>query len=100
MTIVESFSFGTPVIGSELGGIPELIENNKNGFLFRYGNVDSLNEVLKKALNLSETDYNILATNALRFAKSNFDKEIHYQSLMNIYEMTIERHPSDAITQF
>ncbi|HSZ24904.1 MAG TPA: glycosyltransferase, partial [Cytophagaceae bacterium] len=33
-TIVESFAHGTPVIGSALGGIKELIKNGSNGFLF------------------------------------------------------------------
>lgn len=32
-TLVESFSCGTPALGFDIGGIPELIENNKTGFL-------------------------------------------------------------------
>ena len=34
LVIYESFSTGTPVIGSDIGGIPELIKENYNGFLF------------------------------------------------------------------
>jgi len=31
LTIIESFALGTPVIGANIGGIPELIEENKTG---------------------------------------------------------------------
>lgn len=32
--IIEAYSYGIPVIGSNTGGIPELIENGKTGFIF------------------------------------------------------------------
>jgi len=32
--ILESFAFGVPVIGSNIGGIPEMITEGKNGMLF------------------------------------------------------------------
>ena len=34
MSLAESVSLGTPVLGAKIGGIPELIEENKNGFTF------------------------------------------------------------------
>jgi len=39
--IYESFMAGTPVIGSKIGGIPELIEDGYNGLLFNTGNLSS-----------------------------------------------------------
>jgi len=32
--IIESFRVGVPVIGSNIGGIPEIIQEEHNGFLF------------------------------------------------------------------
>lgn len=40
--IIEAYSYGIPVIGSNRGGIPELIEENKTGFLFDPDIKDSL----------------------------------------------------------
>lgn len=40
LSVIESFQCGTPVIGADIGGIPELIEDGKNGLLFKHG--DSL----------------------------------------------------------
>lgn len=41
-SIMESLSLGTPVLGSNLGGISELIDNGINGELFRYDSIDDL----------------------------------------------------------
>jgi glycosyltransferase involved in cell wall biosynthesis len=42
LSIMESISLGTPVIGSNLGGIPELIKDSNNGFLFKPNDRDDL----------------------------------------------------------
>lgn len=47
MVIYESFINGTPVIGSGIGGIPELVEVGHNGYLFGAGNVDELKGILE-----------------------------------------------------
>jgi glycosyltransferase involved in cell wall biosynthesis len=54
LVIYESFSTGTPVIGSDIGGVPELIEDGYNGFLFEPGNADSLREKLVKTISDKE----------------------------------------------
>lgn len=50
MVIYESFRSGTPVIGSAIGGIPELIEEEYNGHLFQPGNEEELKNILEKAI--------------------------------------------------
>lgn len=42
LSVMESISYGTPVIGANIGGIPELIDDGKTGVLFEPGNVDDL----------------------------------------------------------
>lgn len=56
LVIYESFSTGTPVIGSKIGGIPELIIDGRNGLLFESENVEDLKN---KLLNLIK-DNNLL----------------------------------------
>jgi len=43
-SVIESFLFSKPVIGSRIGGIPELVIHGKTGYLFEPGNVAELNE--------------------------------------------------------
>ncbi len=46
-TVMESLIYGTPVIGSDLGGIPELLEEGKTGELFESGNSKELKEKIE-----------------------------------------------------
>lgn len=43
-SVMESQSYGTPVLASDIGGIPELIRAGETGGLFEAGNVDDLKE--------------------------------------------------------
>ena len=36
-SILESFAYGKAVIGSNIGGIPEMIDHNINGYLYTPG---------------------------------------------------------------
>ena len=42
MVVLEAMAFGKPVVGSRIGGIPEQVEDNRNGMLFEMGNVEQL----------------------------------------------------------
>lgn len=46
-SVMESLDAGTPVIGSNIGGIPELIEDGQTGLLFESGNVQDLIEKIR-----------------------------------------------------
>ncbi len=85
MTIVEGYSYGKPVIGSRIGGIPELIIENETGFIFEMANVNDLAEKIQKAASLSINEYNKLSFNARDFALNNFSEGSHYKRLIDIY---------------
>jgi len=42
LSVIESQCLGTPVLGSRIGGIPELIDEGKTGMLFESGNAKEL----------------------------------------------------------
>lgn len=87
MVIYESFMGGTPVIGSKIGGIPELIENGYNGFLFEAGNVIELEKIL---VDLIENPSRLkkLEEGALESVKK-YSMENHINKLVEIYESLI-----------
>lgn len=47
-SVMESQMYGTPVIGANIGGIPELIKENITGELFESGNAEDLKEKIYK----------------------------------------------------
>ena len=92
MTIIESYTLRTPVIGAAIGGITEIIENNKTGFLFESGRVDDLVRAVGEAEALSHSEYSEMKSNAARFATDNFGKENYYTNLMELYKVTIDSY--------
>lgn len=85
LTIVEAYSFGKPVIGADTGGIKELINNGRNGFLFRSRDRKSLESAIKNSAILNDREYHEFSKSVRDFAKLKFDKEKHYLDLMEVY---------------
>ncbi len=53
-SVMESQMLGTPVIGADIGGIPELIREGVDGELFKSGNVEALKEKIYTLWNSKE----------------------------------------------
>lgn len=49
-TIIEAMAMGIPVIGAEIGDIPRLLENGKNGLLFKAGDERDLETLVLEAI--------------------------------------------------
>lgn len=91
MTIIESYSLGVPVIGSNVGGIPEIIVNGETGYTFEMGSITDLAKTINQALNLSSMEYNLISEKARLFAVENFLPETHYEKLIHLYQKTINK---------
>lgn len=48
LSVMESQKYGTPVIGANIGGIPELVIDGENGLLFESGNAEDLANMIQK----------------------------------------------------
>ena len=84
LVIYEAFAYGKPVIGSKMGGISELIDDNENGFHFEAGSVEQL---ISKIATL-ESDHTLITKfgrNARRKAEEVFEPEYHYKQIHDWY---------------
>ena len=81
LTVIESQSLGTPVLGARIGGIPELIEEGVSGMTFTSGDVEDLKDKIKKMFN-HEFDYEAIAKNAVE----RYSSEAYYEKLMKYYK--------------
>lgn len=80
LSTLESLALGTPVLGADIGGIPELI-NKSNGVLFKSGNMNSLLHNLNKMLD-SDWDYNQISVQA----KDKYSETFYYNKLIQLYQ--------------
>ena len=85
LAILEAFSQGKPVIGSDLGGIPELVQENKTGFLFEPGNASQLKDKIQTNYQQSEL-IKQMGQNAMNFVAENCSPEYHGQQIEKFYQ--------------
>lgn len=90
LSCTESLLQGTPVIASDIGAIPEIIEHCKNGFLFEATNVDSLVKTISKAILLSDEEYKFMAESGQQ-SLGKFSEGTYIKSLLSIYKELINK---------
>jgi glycosyltransferase involved in cell wall biosynthesis len=86
LSLLEAFAAGKPVIGARIGGIPEMIEDGVNGFLFEPGNVAALAEVLRRFMALSDKDVAALGRAARAKVEREYTAERHGAMLLDLYQ--------------
>ncbi|MCD8186490.1 MAG: glycosyltransferase family 4 protein [Rikenellaceae bacterium] len=82
-TVMESLSCGTPVIGFQTGGIPEMVEHLQNGFLARRGNTQELARGLRWGL--TEASQAKLSVRAREVVLSRFNIGRITEQYRNLY---------------
>lgn len=88
MSVLESLASGRPVIGSDIGGIPELIEDGVDGYLVPSGNAEALREKLLWMASHKTRAVEMGHAGRKKIEKK-FSPEIHYQQLMDVYERVL-----------
>ncbi len=85
-SVIESVVNGTPVVGSNLGGVPELIDDGKTGLLFEAENVSELTDIIFRLWNDDKLT-STMHDNCLKVADSGrFDTlESYCDRLLEIY---------------
>lgn len=87
LTIIESLCMGTPVLGSDIGGIPELIKPGLNGMLFEAGNVTDLQDKISYLwLHPEKFDSSVIAADAI----DSLSSERYYDRIIDIYSSIID----------
>ena len=89
LTILEPFALGKPVIGTRIGGIPELIRDGENGYLFELGNAESLASKMEALLKAPD-DVAAFGRSAREFALNHFAPGIHYKAMLTLYQKLIK----------
>mgnify|MGYP001480356476 CR=1 FL=1 len=86
--ILEAMSSGKIVVASRVGGIPEIIKNNYNGFLFEKGNSEELAQILSRILEQT-VDVSQIQKNARKTAELKYDWSVRSNEIVTAYKETI-----------
>ncbi|XEC95513.1 glycosyltransferase [Paenibacillus tarimensis] len=88
MTIVESYSMGTPVICSKLGSLQEVVRDGETGFHFKHDDIKDISKVISNAI--IRSDYEKLRKNVLSVFHKHYSEDVNYSILYNIYQKVIK----------
>lgn len=89
-SVIESLASGTPVIGSNIGGIPELVIDGETGFLIEPGSVDGLANTIERAglttveMRASMSDY------CRAYVRDRCSQQNYYNAMLGLYMKCIE----------
>ena len=84
-TVKEAFYLNVPVIGTNVGGIPELIKNNETGIIVPPENPSKLAQAINELLSDREKSAK-LATNGNTFVKNNMTWDVILPKYIQFYE--------------
>lgn len=81
LSVIEAQCLGTPVLGANIGGIPELIENGVTGMTFKSKNADELKKKIQLMFD-ADFDYRSIAQKAME----RYNAENYYKEIMKLYK--------------
>lgn len=84
-TIIEAMACGAPIIASDIGGIPEIIENEVNGLLFSQGNVGQLDGLIVRLLS-DQNKMTEISSKASEIVGTKFDMKKLSNRLIELYQ--------------
>jgi glycosyltransferase involved in cell wall biosynthesis len=86
--ILQSFAFGKAVIGSNRGGIPELVSAGEHGYIYEATDDIELSEKIKMLWESPEIAVS-MGKSAKYYMDENFNDEKFYKNIMRIYNKVL-----------
>ena len=88
LVVIEAFAAGKPVIGSNIGGIPELINHLNDGLIFQPGNAQELSEKIRWVWQ-NRSKAKEMGMEGRRKVENDFNAEQHIEKLLSIYKSVL-----------
>ena len=73
------------IIGARIGGIPELVEEDKTGFTFESGNIADLKDCLLKAAAVDEDIYGTMQRRCIEYVTLRCGQQAYAEQLVDRY---------------
>ena len=89
--VLEAMQFGKPVVASAIGGLPELVHDQKNGILCPVGNVTAFMTAIHR-LSCDDALCKKFGNKGARLARLEYDVDTYYRKILAVYTSVL-KHP-------
>ena len=89
LAAAEAMTVGVPSVVSNVGALPDVVQDGRFGEVFEAGNVEACAAAIKRVL--ARSDYDEMCEAARREAESKYSEDANYKRLMEIYEEVVSR---------
>ena len=94
MSVLESYALGKPLIGSDIGGIPELVKHDETGSLFPPGDVGRLAATLARYRDLPDRTVMGQVKTARELVSRHYTIDRYFEQMASLYQALISRRGS------
>lgn len=85
LSILEAYALGKPVIGADIGGIPELIRSGETGSVFKSGSVEDLSTMLTNYDLMADAQISDMGRNGRLWMNTDFRAEQYLSKTLKLY---------------
>lgn len=96
-SVFEAFAHGKIVLGSRIGGIPELVHDSQTGLTFNPGDPADLREKIVYLLQ-NQREIVDMGKRARKVVEDRFDPEAHYRKLRHIYDRALGKNGDESVS--
>ena len=96
--MVEAMLLGTPVIGSRVGGIPDMISDGENGYLVEAGDQAALTAALRRVYD-EEQDLAAMGEKARAFAEDFFSPRKYVEGYRQLFKLAEGAETEDGMRE-
>lgn len=94
MSVLESQALGKPVIGADIGGIPELVEHGHTGWIFPSRDTEALAAALREVAGTPDERIAGMGRDARRHVETHFSRDRYVAAMQALYASLGVRNPS------
>ncbi|MCY3836903.1 MAG: glycosyltransferase [Anaerolineaceae bacterium] len=94
--LVESQLAGTPVIATDVGGMPDVVRDGETGLLIPAGNAPALKRAIEDFLAMDAETWRDMSENARRFAQETFSAEAYLAGYRQLLAIAHDRLKQDG----
>ena len=85
ISVMESCAMARPVIGADIGGIPELIRQDETGFVFPSGDAAALAAIMRDVVAMDDARLVDMGLAARQWMEQDFSRKAHLAMLKAVY---------------